>query len=60
MKYKEELINSTFSVAVPCMKGGDILWTCGKDNIIREKEEYKTIIIQGLNYNFLKKMRMGV
>ena len=34
-KDKEDLINK-FSVGVHSLKGGDIIWTCGNDNIIRE------------------------
>ena len=43
MRDKEELKNKHFSVAVPNMKGGNIVWTCFKDNITGEKEEYKEI-----------------
>ena len=32
--YKEELIKRCFSMSVPHPKGGNIFWTCVKDNII--------------------------
>ena len=36
IKYKEELKNRYFPVVVTNLKGGIIIWTCGKDNIIGE------------------------
>ena len=42
-KAKEKLINREFSVAIPHLKGGEIVWTCVKDNAIEEKEDYKAI-----------------
>ena len=36
IKYKEELKNRYFPVVVTNLKGGIIIWTCGKDNIVGE------------------------
>ena len=41
VKEKDELIKIEFSVSVPNPKGGTIVWTCVKDHIINEKEDYK-------------------
>ena len=30
-------------MSVPYPKGGNIVWTCGKDNIIKENEDYEAI-----------------
>ena len=35
MKEKEELIKGEFLVSVPYPKGGSIVWTCVKDNVIK-------------------------
>ena len=32
------------------MKGGNIVWTCVKDNIIKENEDYKAIGLYGFGY----------
>ena len=31
------------------LKGGGIVWTCGKDNIIKETEQYKAIGLCGFD-----------
>ena len=31
-------------------KGGEIVWTCVKDHIIDEKEDYKDIGLRGFDY----------
>ena len=43
VKEKEELITRSFLVSVPHPKVGTIVWTCVKDHIIDEKEDYKEI-----------------
>ena len=43
VKEKQELIKREFLVSVPHPKGGAIFWTCVKDRIIDEKEDYKDI-----------------
>ena len=51
VKEKEELIKRSFSVSVPHPKGGKIVWTCVKDHVIEEKEDYKEIGIRGFDYS---------
>ena len=50
VKKKDYLIKREFSVSVPHPKGGDIVWTCVKDHIIDEKEDYKSIGLRGFDY----------
>ena len=50
VKYKVELIKREFLVTVPHPKGGAIFWTCVKDHIIDEKEDYKDIGLRGFDY----------
>ena len=49
-----------FSVAVTHMKVDNIVWNCGKDHIIREKEEKKSIRLRIFNNKFFKKRRVGM
>ena len=35
-------------------KGGSIVWTCVKDNIIDEKEDYKYIRLCGFDYKLFE------
>ena len=49
VKEKEELIMRAFSVSVPHPKGGIIFWTCVKDHLIDEKEDYKEIGLRGFD-----------
>ena len=42
-KREEGFDKDIFLVAVTHSKGGNIIWTCVKDNIIEEKEEYEAI-----------------
>ena len=44
-----------FLVSTPLPKGGKIVWTCVKDHIIDEKEQYKSIGYVGLIINYLRK-----
>ena len=37
-------------MSVPNPKGGAIFWTCVKDHIIDEKEDYKDIGLRGFDY----------
>ena len=46
----EELIKREFLVSVLYPKGGAIVWTCVKDHIIDEKEDYKDIGLRGFDY----------
>ena len=50
MKYKGELINRYFLVAVPHPKGGEIICTCLKDNFIGENDEYRETGICAFDY----------
>ena len=54
IKEKEELINRKFSVSVPHPKGGAIFWTCVKDHIINEREDYKYIGLCGFDYKLFE------
>ena len=54
VKDKEELITRDFSVSVPHPKGGIIVWTCVKDHIIDEKEDYKEIGLCGFDYKLFE------
>ena len=53
-KYKEKMINGEFLVSVTHPKGGEIVWTCIKDNIIHEKEGYKDIGLCGFDYKLFE------
>ena len=44
VKEKGGLIKRDFLVSVPHLKGGNIVWTCVKEHIIDEKEQYKYIV----------------
>ena len=46
---KGELITRAFSVSVPHPKGGKIVWTCVKDHVIDEQEDYKEIRLRGFD-----------
>ena len=54
VKEKEELITRSFSVSVPHPKGGKIVWTCVKDHVIEEKEDYKEIGLCGFDYSLFE------
>ena len=41
-------------MSIPNPKGGDIVWTCVKDNIIEEKEDYKYIGPRGFGYKLFE------
>ena len=60
VKEKEYLIAREFLVSVPHPKGGTIVWTCVKDHIIYEQEDYKEIGILGTYYKLIKERRVGV
>ena len=53
-KYKDDLIKIDLLVFVPHPKGGNIVWTCVKDNIIIEKYQYKGIGLHGFDYKLLE------
>ena len=41
-------------MTVPHPKGGAIVWTCVKDHIIYEKEDYKDIGLHGFSYKLFE------
>ena len=47
-------------MSVPHLKGGNIFWTCVKDNIIEEKGQYKDILLRGFDYKLLRKRGLRV
>ena len=53
---KEELITRSFLVSVPHPKVGKIVWTCVKDHVIEEKEDYKEIGLRGFDYSLFDEM----
>ena len=59
VKQKEELITRSFSVSVPHPKGGKIVWTCVKDHVIEEKEDYKEIGLRGFDYSLFEEKKGG-
>ena len=46
---KEDFIKIHFSESVPHPKGKNIVWTCGNDHIIDEKEQHKYIGLRGFD-----------
>ena len=56
---KEGFIKKEFLVSVPHPTGGGIVWTCVKDNIIQEKDQYKAIGIRGFVYKLCKEEEGG-
>ena len=46
-------------MSVTHQKGGNIVWTCAKDNIIEEKEDYEAIGLRGLNYKLFEEEEGG-
>ena len=48
-----------FSVSIPHLRGGNIVWTCVKDNIIEEKWEYEAIGICGYDYKLFEEEEGG-
>ena len=59
VKEKQELIKREFLVSVPHPKGGAIVWTCVKDHIIDEKEDYKQIGLSGFDYKLFEEEEGG-
>ena len=49
VKEKYYFIKREFLVSFPYPEGGDIVWTCVKDHIIDEKDQYKVIGIRGFH-----------
>ena len=41
-------------MSVPYLKEGNIVWTCTKDNIIKEKEDHKSIVLHGFYYKLFE------
>ena len=48
-----------FLVSVTHLKGGELVWTCVKDHIIDEKEDFKEIGLHGLDYKLFEKEEGG-
>ena len=46
-------------MSVPHPKGGAIVWTCVKDHIIDEKEDYKDIGLRGSDYKLFEEEEGG-
>ena len=46
-------------VSVPHLKGGAIVWTCVKDHIIDEREDYKDIVPRGFDYKLFDEDKVG-
>ena len=46
-------------VSVPYPKGGKIVWTCVKDHVIEDKEDYKDIRLRGFDYSLFEKKEGG-
>ena len=56
---KEEIITREFLESVTHPKGGTIVWTCVKDHIIDEKEDYKKIELCGFDYKLFEEEEGG-
>ena len=46
-------------MSVPHPKGGGVVWTCVKDHIIDEKEDYKYIGLHGFDYKLSEEEEGG-
>ena len=46
-------------MSVPHPKGGRIVWTCVKDHIIDENEDYKDIVLSGFDYKLFEEEEGG-
>ena len=46
-------------MSVPYLKGGANAWTCVKDHIIDEKEDYKAFGIRGFDYKLFEEEEGG-
>ena len=44
---------------IPHMKGVNKIWTCEKDNITEEKDQYKAIGIFGFDYKLFEEEEVG-
>ena len=44
---------------VPHLKGGGIIWTCVKDNIIEEKYKHKAIGLHGFDCTLFEEEEFG-
>ena len=53
------MINTEFLVSVPHPKSGESFWTCVKDHIIDEKEDYTHIGLHGFDYKLFEKEEGG-
>ena len=59
VKQKEELLKRDFLVSVPHPKEGEIVWTCVKDHIIDESEDYKDIGLLGFGFKLFEEEEVG-
>ena len=46
-------------MSFPNPKGGNIVWTCVKDNIIEETEDYEAIGICAVDYTLFEEEKGG-
>ena len=46
-------------MSFPHPKGGGVFWTCVKDDIINEKEDYKDIGKRGFDYKLFEEEKGG-
>ena len=46
-------------MSIPHPKGGSVVSTCVKDNIIKEKEQYEAIRIHGFDYKLFEEEEGG-
>ena len=56
---KKELTKRDFLVSIMHAKGGDIVWTCVKDNINEEKDQYKVIGLRDFDHELFEEEEGG-
>ena len=49
-KKNQQIRKRSFLVSTPHPEGGGIVWTCVKDDIIKEKGDYEAIGLRGFDY----------
>ena len=60
IKEKQELTKREFLVSIPYLKGGGVVWTCMKYNIIGENQQYESIGLCGFDYKLFEEEEDGV
>ena len=58
-KREREFDKYIFLVAITHKKGGNIVWNCVKDNIIKDNEDYKAIGICAFDYKLFEEEEGG-